>query len=216
VGAAGAHHVDSAREAGLAVSRGRPDRTAHFGGTDPQPTSGRRPARRGQVLSVRGAILALLAVVAVALIILRIARAVEGRTTGGGIDDVVTAPAVDVDALQDVLRRAHEQILLDDDANRAVVRCWESVEALGARGGVTRGPSETAAEYVIGILSALDAPAPPAVRLSRLYQRALFSAERLPPDAVALALADLAELDAALARPSVAGRSADAGSVVDS
>lgn len=171
----------------------------------PAPTLIQPPRRNVQVpedvQSILGTLLALAALAAVILIVVRVARAFAARTAPARIDEVVTAPVVDAGAVQDAFRRAREQIALEDDANRAVIRCWESVESLGAEAGIPREASQTASEYVIGILSRLDAPAAPAARLSRLYTQALFAAAPLPAGAVVQARADLAELDAALARP---------------
>lgn len=148
-------------------------------------------------------ILATVAAIAVAIVLIlaavRAARSMAARPAADPIDVVAEATAVDAHDLQDVLRRAREQIMLDDDANRAVILCWESLEALGARAGVERGDSQTAAEYVVGMLAAFDLPTDAATRLSQLYARALFSADRLSPEAVFEARSCLEQLDAALA-----------------
>lgn len=149
-------------------------------------------------LTMVGTVVAVAVAVLLILAALRAARALAARTASEPLDDVAHARTVEVAELQDVLRRAREHIMLDDDANRAVILCWESLEALGARAGVARGDSQTAAEYVVGILSEFDVPSAAAVRLSQLYARALFSSEHLPPEAVVEARRCLEQLDAAL------------------
>lgn len=169
--------------------------------TLPPPSSG---VDLSAVMNVLGALLAVAVGVIVILLAVRVARAVASRHAPPDIGDAVHESAVDADEVRDVLRRAREQIALDEDANRAVIRCWESLEALGAAAGAPRRESETAAEYVLGILTAFAVPAEAATRLSALYTRALFSADRLPPTAAAEAQADLARLEAALAAPASA------------
>jgi len=150
------------------------------------------------ILGVLGTILAVAAGILLVILAIRVARAVAARATATPIDDVVEAPPVDAEAVQDVLRRAREQIDLDDDANRAVIRCWESLEALGAAAGVERDASETAAEYVVDMLASVSAPADAAEDLSRLYARALFSSQRLAADDVARARDCLTRLESSL------------------
>jgi len=167
----------------------------------------------GVVWGVLGAILAVLVGIALILIAVRAARAIAARVAADPIGDVVDAPPVDVRHVSDVLRRAQEQIALDDDADRAVIRCWESLEALGAAAGIPRADNETAAEYVVGILAAVAAPADAANELAQLYARALFSADRLPTEAVGRARDCLMRLDAALVGAHVAPPAAPATEV---
>ncbi|WP_434811314.1 DUF4129 domain-containing protein [Microbacterium sp. bgisy189] len=135
-------------------------------------------------LGVVGLILVVLMCIAVVLAIARAARILASRQAPEPIDGVIVQSTVDVGQVQDVLRHAQERIMTDDDPNIAVIRCWESLEALGASAGVPRSESETASEYVIGILAAMDVPRAPAEQLARLYGRALFSSERLDARAV--------------------------------
>ncbi|GAA3903436.1 DUF4129 domain-containing protein [Microbacterium invictum] len=148
--------------------------------------------------------LATLAAIAVALLvaalIVRVARRLAAQESHDPIDDVVEEPLIDVQDVQEVLRAAREQIGVDDDPNRVVVRCWEALEAIAADAGVVRNESDTATEYVVDMLGRLDLPADPARRLSRLYAAALFSRERLPGAAVAEARECLDRLDSAVHR----------------
>lgn len=171
-----------------------------FGPPPTRPPSADSPII-GTLLTVVGAIVAVLAVIALVLLVIRVTRTLAASPASAPIGETVSTEEVDVRELQDVLRRAREQIELAEDANRAVVRCWESLEALGARAGIARGTSETASEYVVGILSAFEVPSAPVMRLSQLYARALFSAERLSPASVAQARSDLDEVSEALAVP---------------
>lgn len=179
-------------------------------GPESVPTMGALPELRGvgdiavagNVLNILGVILAIAVALMLILVALRVAHQLSSRESVEPIGAVVVRTAVDADELQHVLRRAREQIDLDADANRAVIRCWEALEALGAEAGVVRDESQTATEYVLGILQAFDVPAEAATRLSALYGRALFSAERLPDVAIANARDALTQLERALAAPS--------------
>lgn len=150
-----------------------------------------------QTLITIGAIAA--AIVLVVLIV-RVARRIAAQERVTPIDEVTDDPVVDDAEVRDVLQAAREQIGVDEDANRVVVRCWEALEAIAADAGVAREPAATATEYVVDMLSRLDLPAEPARRLSRLYAAALFSHERLPQAAVEEARDCLDRLDGALAR----------------
>lgn len=167
----------------------------------PRPTvpAGAGESDAGPMLVIIGTVLAVALAIVLVLATVRAARAFAARPAVVPIDDVAVGVAVDPRELQYVLRRAREQIALDEDANRAVIRCWESLEQLGAQAGMPRADSETATDYVQGILAAFALPGDAATRLSRLYDRALFSSERLSGDVVVQAREDLDRLDAALA-----------------
>lgn len=141
-------------------------------------------------------------VVAVVLIVLvvRVARRLAAGERLTPIDEIVEEPLLDVDDVRDVLQAAREQIGVDEDPNRVVVRCWEALETIAADAGVARDAAETATEYVVDMLARLDLPADAAQRLSRLYAAALFSQERLPQAAVDDARSCLDRLEAALAQ----------------
>lgn len=167
-----------------------------------------QPADRldlGWLLQIVVTLVIVAALLALVLVVVRAARALAGRRTPEPIDDVVDAPTVDARALQDVLRAAREQIDLDGDAERAVIRCWEALESLGAHAGVPRTENQTATDYVVGMLAAFDLPRDAAERLARLYARALFSPDRLDARDVEEARADLARLDGAHAASAAAG-----------
>ncbi len=195
-----------------AVPTGAPPResTATPPPPEPLPSMGPLPGAEaatadttviGNVLSVLGIVVVVVAVIAVVLLAVRVAQRLAARADVAPIGPIEVVATVDPEALHAVLRRTREQIELDADANRAVIRCWEALEAVGAEAGLPRGESQTATEYVLGMLAASDAPEPPAVRLAELYGRALFSAERLPAAAVDDARSALALLEAALRAP---------------
>jgi Domain of unknown function (DUF4129) len=63
----------------------------------------------------------------------------------------------------------------DPDPRRASIRAYARMEAVLARGGVPRRPSETPLEYIDGALRALSVPAAPARSLTDLFEVAKFS-----------------------------------------
>ena len=63
----------------------------------------------------------------------------------------------------------------DPDPRRAIIRAYARMEAVLARGGIPRRPSETPLEYIDGALSTLAIPAGPARSLTDLFEIARFS-----------------------------------------
>jgi hypothetical protein len=63
----------------------------------------------------------------------------------------------------------------DPDPRRAIIRAYARMEAVLARGGIPRRPSETPLEYIDGALRALAIPAVPARSLTDLFEIARFS-----------------------------------------
>jgi hypothetical protein len=63
----------------------------------------------------------------------------------------------------------------DPDPRRAIIRAYARMEAVLARGGIPRRPSETPLEYVDGALRTLAIPAAPARSLTDLFEIARFS-----------------------------------------
>jgi hypothetical protein len=63
----------------------------------------------------------------------------------------------------------------DPDPRRAIIRAYARMEAVLARGGIPRRPSETPLEYIDGALRALAIPAGPARSLTDLFEIARFS-----------------------------------------
>ena len=63
----------------------------------------------------------------------------------------------------------------DPDPRRAIIRAYARMEAVLARGGIPRRPSETPLEYIDGALRALAVPAAPARSLTELFEIARFS-----------------------------------------
>ena len=160
-----------------------PVQTAANTAPDPGPLESlfpEPPARGGSgwlttVLIIIGILVTIVLVVALVRALATHTRAVRAAP----IDSVIDAPVLAGQDVADVLRRAHEQVGVDDDAGRAIVRCWEALEALGADAGIPRDDTQTAEEYVVTLLAALDVPAPAVRELSRLYARALFGNARL-------------------------------------
>jgi hypothetical protein len=63
----------------------------------------------------------------------------------------------------------------DPDPRRAIIRAYARMEAVLARGGIPRRPSETPLEYIEGALRTLAIPAAPARSLTELFEIARFS-----------------------------------------
>ena len=63
----------------------------------------------------------------------------------------------------------------DPDPRRAIIRAYVRMEAVLARGGIPRRPSETPLEYIDGALRTLAIPAGPARSLTDLFEIARFS-----------------------------------------
>jgi protein-S-isoprenylcysteine O-methyltransferase Ste14 len=63
----------------------------------------------------------------------------------------------------------------DPDPRRAIIRAYARMEAVLARGGIPRRPSETPLEYIDGALRTLAIPAAPARSITDLFEIARFS-----------------------------------------
>jgi cytochrome b561 len=63
----------------------------------------------------------------------------------------------------------------DPDPRRAIIRAYTRMEAVLARGGIPRRPSETPLEYIDGALRTLAIPEGPARSLTDLFEIARFS-----------------------------------------
>ena len=63
----------------------------------------------------------------------------------------------------------------DPDPRRAIIHAYARMEAVLARGGIPRRPSETPLEYIDGALRTLAIPAGPARSLTDLFEIARFS-----------------------------------------
>ncbi len=169
------------------------------------PERAASPVDMGPVFDALGILLGIALIAALALFAVRLVRRLARPESPPDIDAAVEEPAVTARDVQEVLRRARDEIALDDDSALAVIRCWESLEALGAAAGLARAASSTATDYVLDMLSTLPLPVDAARRLAVRYDRALFSADTMPPALAAQARADLDLLDAALAAADPAG-----------
>ena len=63
----------------------------------------------------------------------------------------------------------------DPDPRRAIIRAYARMEAVLARGGIPRRPSDTPLEYIDGALRTLAIPTDPARSLTDLFEIARFS-----------------------------------------
>jgi hypothetical protein len=92
------------------------------------------------------------------------------------------ASIVDREPLPELLRHvvgvvddSISDIERDSDPRRAIIRAYARMEAVLARGGIPRRPSETPLEYIDGALRTLAIPAGPARSLTDLFEIARFS-----------------------------------------
>ena len=69
------------------------------------------------------------------------------------------------------------------EVRNAIVACWVLLEETAAEAGVRRRPAETATEFVVRFLHALDVDPRPVAALAGLYHEARFSTHDLPDDA---------------------------------
>jgi hypothetical protein len=67
----------------------------------------------------------------------------------------------------------------EPDPRRAIIRAYARMEAVLARSGVPRRPSETPFEYIEAALRQLLVPAAPVRSLTELFEIARFSERRL-------------------------------------
>jgi hypothetical protein len=75
----------------------------------------------------------------------------------------------------DVVDLSIGDIERDPDPRRSIIRAYARMEAVLARGGIPRRPSETPIEYIEGALRELAIPSGPARALTDLFEIARFS-----------------------------------------
>lgn len=95
-------------------------------------------------------------------------------------------PLPGVESAREAVRRdlaAYDVALAAADVRNGIVACWVLLEQTASRLGVVRRPAETATEFVVHFLHALDVDPRPVAALATLYQEARFSTHRLPADA---------------------------------
>jgi hypothetical protein len=112
-------------------------------------------------------------------------------------------PLPDVHVARDALRRdldAYDAALAGSDVRNGIVACWVLLEQTASGLGVVRRPAETATEFVVHFLHALDVDPRPVAALAALYQEARFSSHDLPPEARVRAEAALRGIEADLDR----------------
>ena len=113
-------------------------------------------------------------------LLLRLARKLPEKQLVVDMD-----PLPDVEAGRDALSRdrdRHETALAATDIRNGIVACWVLLEESAARAGVARRPAETATEFVVRFLHAIDVDPRPVAVLAGLYHEARFSTHALPED----------------------------------
>lgn len=129
---------------------------------------------------------------------LRLARELPERQLVLDLD-----PLPDVESARAAVRRdlaAYEAALAASDVRNGIVACWVLLEQSASRLGVVRRPAETATEFVVHFLRALDVDPRPVAALAALYQEARFSTHELPTGARLRAESALRGIDADLDR----------------
>ncbi len=158
-----------------------------------EPTRARdervRPGRPLDLAAWLQRVVGLLAVVAGFVVLAGVARAAAQR-----LAQVLPAeqlvldlePLAESDAAREAMRgraAVHREALATGDVRNAIVACWVRLEETAGEAGVARRPAETATEFVVRFLHALDVDPRPVAALARLYQEARFSSHELPTDA---------------------------------
>jgi hypothetical protein len=103
-------------------------------------------------------------------------------------------PLPDVRAGRKALARdrdRHREALASSDVRNGIVACWVLMEESAAEAGVVRRPAETATEFVVRFLHALDLDPRPVAELAGLYHEARFSTHALSEYERARAMAAL-------------------------
>lgn len=108
------------------------------------------------------------AAAALAFAVLRRRRA-EPEAAEAGIDEELAATIGD----------AIDDLEAEPDARRAVVAAYARMEAVLARNGLRRRPSQTPLEYLRAVLAALSGRGGAATRLTELFEEAQFSTHRV-------------------------------------
>jgi len=117
-------------------------------------------------------------------------------------------PLPDVGASREALARdrdRHRAALGSSDVRNGIVACWVLMEQSAAEAGVVRRPAETATEFVVRFLHALDLDPRPVAALAGLYHEARVSTHNLTEDARERAIAALEAIHDDLARLAVTG-----------
>jgi hypothetical protein len=114
-------------------------------------------------------------------IALRLARELTEKQLVLDLDPLPDAEAGREALLRD--RERHEAAVAGPNVRNGIVACWVLLEEAASQAGVTRAPAETATEFVMRFLHALDVDPRPVAALATLYQEARFSTHELPADA---------------------------------
>ncbi len=112
-------------------------------------------------------------------------------------------PLPDVESARQAVRRdlaTYDAALAASEVRNGIVACWLLLERSASRLGVVRRPAETATDFVVNFLHALDVDPRPVAALAALYQEARFSTHELPEDALLRAESALRGIDADLDR----------------
>ena len=110
-------------------------------------------------------------------------------------------PLPDVEAAREALRRdrqRYDEALARPDVRNGIVACWVLLEETADMVALPRRPAETATEFVVRFLHALDVDPRPVAALAGLYHEARFSTHPMSADARTRAERALADIRAGL------------------
>lgn len=171
-------------------SRPPPPRT----GLDSGPTTGQPDGQSGWLLDLLFQLLmAALIVGGVGLVAAAVIMVVRTVNQGDSVTER-DAPQVEQNELIDMaavgahLAQSSATLDVDGDVNASIVRCWQGLERIAERAGVTRDRALTAKEFTRLTLNRTTLPSDSIDTLADLYEAALFSGEQLPERARADAL----------------------------
>lgn len=113
---------------------------------------------------------------AVGFVVVTRIRQVRGRAQPNA---EAGAPATDGPSLTTAVDEALAAMMLESDPRRAILACYQQMERVLAKRGVSRHPEETAMEFARRLLDQSGAPAMPVQTLTSLFHLAGFSARAI-------------------------------------
>lgn len=137
---------------------------------DERPSGGRDWLPSGPLVLVLGSAMAVGGV-----LVARFLRASAGRDEADGDDDDSDDGAGARSRLVLGLDELIEELRLDPDPRRAVIRAWARLEDLLAEHGLPRRPSEAPTSYVARVLDHLATSTAAVEGLTATFERAMFS-----------------------------------------
>ncbi|MFC4336495.1 DUF4129 domain-containing protein [Salininema proteolyticum] len=189
-----------------------PDRPSADGTYSPPPTDTGEPSEPwtfgllGAIVAALGWTILIAAAAAILGLIAYLVRAwlsdqdAPGRALGDGSAAITRSEASADEAVGAGIEAGLEAVVAETDARRAVIACWQRLEAHGAATGIERGASDTPTDYGVRLLSATAAPETAISGLRDLYLEARFSDHPMDDEARDRARAHLEALRSGIER----------------